>query len=273
MERNVEAVFQEAGALDQIQHPAIVRLRECDFADNARQRPYLVMEYVEGLTLEAHVRQHGPLSLAPFLTVAQARGRSAAAAHARGVLHRDVKPANLLVGQGTSEPWTVKLIDFGLAMKQSMLVEAGPTAHQGKTITGASIAGTIDYAAPEQMGKMPGARVGPAADVYGFGRTCCFALFGTPNPLGGHWRKVPEDLALLLEDCLHEQPQQRLADFDAVLRRLAGLAAPASTSAHRKEPVVVATVVELTTVAPRRSDGRTSAPCVRQTATPGTSSA
>jgi serine/threonine protein kinase len=56
-----------------------------------------------------------------------------------------------------------------------------------RTLAGSSIAGTIEYAAPEQMGKLKGVAVGPSSDVYGFGKTCCFALFGTAQPTFQHW--------------------------------------------------------------------------------------
>ncbi len=222
IERDIRSVFEEAGALDSIQHPAIIRLRECDFADPGRTRPYLVMEYFDGQTLEGIVRDAGPVSsdkVVPiFLPIAEALH----AAHGRGVLHRDIKPANLLVKPGASpwEPWQVKIIDFGLALKQTLLADAGTTTRQGRTMMGASIAGTIDYAAPEQMGKFPGVRIGPAADVYGFGRTCCYALFRTPNPLRAHWRQVPDELADILEGCLHEDPHERVPGFGPIVERL-----------------------------------------------------
>jgi DNA polymerase len=142
------------------------------------------------------------------------------AAHGKGILHRDVKPANLLVRRPTSasEPHQVKLIDFGLALRRSgretMLASAA------STITGSSIAGTLEYAAPEQMGKLAGVAVSPASDVYGFARTCCYALFQTPQPLPRHWRSIPTDLADLLENCLEEDPANRPRDFAQVLARL-----------------------------------------------------
>src|SRR5262249_11470759 len=78
-------------------------------------------------------------------------------------------------------------------------------------------------AAPEQMGKLPGVSVRPASDVYGFARTCCYALFQTPQPLLRHWRSIPAALAELLENCLEDQPAQRPQDFKAVLDRLSAL--------------------------------------------------
>src|SRR5262249_45820424 len=150
------------------------------------------------------------------------------AAHAHGILHRDVKPANLLARKADGE-WRVKLIDFGLALRQAV-VQATVASLRGVSGNAlqASVAGTIDYAPPEQMGRLPGATVGPAADVYGFGKTCCFALFRTPQPLRKHWKSVPDKLADLLEQCLAEDPKERPSNFAEVLDRL-GSRRPASS--------------------------------------------
>jgi DNA polymerase len=67
--------------------------------------------------------------------------------------------------------------------------------------------------------------------VYGFARTCCYALFQTPQPLLRHWRMLPDILAELLESCLEERPEQRPQDFGAVLQRLDALAPPRSRPA------------------------------------------
>jgi DNA polymerase len=78
------------------------------------------------------------------------------------------------------------------------------------------------------MGKMPGVPVSPRSDIYGFGRTLCYALFQTPQPLMRHWRTLPPALAELLESCLEEDPKQRPADMAAVIEvldRLAGVEA------------------------------------------------
>src|SRR5205085_8220634 len=105
------------------------------------------------------------------------------------------------------------------------------------TLTGSSIAGTLDYAAPEQMGKLPGVPVRPASDVYGFAKTCCFALFQTPQPLLRHWLSIPAALAELLESCLEDQPAQRPQDFKTVLDRLSCLGgSPISVSIPTPPP-------------------------------------
>jgi WD40 repeat protein/tRNA A-37 threonylcarbamoyl transferase component Bud32 len=223
LDRSVQDLFREAQVLEEIEHPAIIRVRDCDFADAARTRAYLVMDYFEGGTLADHVTGHKPLSPDDLINVAKLVADGLSAAHARGILHRDVKPANVLV-RHDQHRWKVKVIDFGLALRQSVLQHSMATRSLRTTAaSGSAIAGTLDYAAPEQLGKLPGVAVSAASDVYGFGKTCCFALFGTTHPLRKHWREVPEELADLLEPCLADQPDERPQCFDDIVRRLTEL--------------------------------------------------
>jgi uracil-DNA glycosylase family 4 len=231
LDRSVDEVFAEAKALWALDHPAIIRLLDCGYADPAHNaRPYFVMHYFEGQTLEAQARAQ-PLAVDDLLSVARQMADGLHAAHDRGILHRDVKPGNVLVRRA-AEGWQVKLIDFGLALRHDSVPS---TAVSSKTLHGSSIAGTLDYAAPEQMGKLAGVTVGPTADVYGFARTCCYALFGTPQPLPRHWRSLPQPLADLLEQCLEEKPEQRPA-FPTVLQRLPRSGAAAKSSLPVVEP-------------------------------------
>jgi serine/threonine protein kinase len=221
LDRAVEEVFAEARALYHVEHPSIIRLLECGFTDPvAKTRPYLVMRYFDGETLEDYARKQ-PLSVDELLPVARQIAGGLQAAHDKGILHRDVKPANVLVRRDGAD-WQVKLIDFGLALRPQALQS---TAASADTLTGSSIAGTLDYAAPEQMGKLPGVATGRQSDIFGFARTCCFALFQTPQPLFQHWLAIPEPLAALLEQCLQEIPGKRPADFQTVLARLDRIAA------------------------------------------------
>ena len=224
--RDVEAVMQEAATLDLLSHPGIVRLRHGGYADRKRTRPYLVMEFFDGPNLEQHVRRQGALALPVALALARQVADALRAAHGKGILHRDVKPANVLLRCDPGERWSdaprsceVRLIDFGLAVKQDLLGSA--LLATCKTVVSSSITGTLEYAAPEQLGKLPGARVGPQADVYGFARTLCFALFESPEPTYQDWRKIPTALAELLDACLARLPERRPADLDVVLNRLA----------------------------------------------------
>ncbi len=217
--RSADDIFREAQLLDQLSHPAVVRLRHCDYADpETKSRPFMVMDYFEGESLASYVGRHGTLKNEDLVDVARQVAEGLHAAHARGILHRDVKPHNVLVRAPSGGGWQVKLIDFGLALNQEVLAGVRSGSYH-KSAIGRSIAGTHEYAAPEQLGKGPG-QVGPPSDVYGFARTCCFARFGTVNLLKKHWDQLPTQLADLLEKCLEDAPERRPPDFARVLRTL-----------------------------------------------------
>ena len=226
LELDVGAVLREASTLDQLQHPAIIRLRHCGYAGTGRTRPFIEMEYFESQTLEEHVKKNGRLATADVLAVARPLAEALHAAHGKGILHRDVKPANLLVRRAGAR-WEVRVIDFGLAMKQSLLETEASSSRRHRSMTGAEIAGTRHYAAPEQLGELPGVRVGPKSDVYGFAKTCCFALFQNTEPTLREWDKAPRELGKLLSDCLARSPNDRPAGFAEVLQRLDEVMAPA----------------------------------------------
>src|SRR5262249_28280472 len=244
LDRGVDQIFAEAQTLRQLDHPAIIRIQDCGFASPSDDsRPYLVMDYFHGATLEEAAREK-PLAVEDALAVARLIAEGLHAAHARNILHRDIKPANVLVHKGDS--WQVQLLAFGLALKRSGLETMRATTH---TLSGSSIAGTLDYAAPEQMGKLPGATVRPCSDIYGFARTCCYALFQTPQPLLRHWRSIPAQLAELLESCLEDQPAQRPQDFRTVLEKLAALSPKPAKSVSAPTPPPSPAPVQLPVVA------------------------
>jgi serine/threonine protein kinase len=202
--------FHEVGVLKELDHTSIIRLLDHGHANEAaKARPYLVMEYFDSLSLADYVIRYGPLSQENVLAVARPVADALRAAHAHGIWHRDVKPGNVLIrcdGSG----WQVKLIDFGVAMRERAPDTLGPF-------------GTVDYAAPEQMGQLPGVGSGPYTDVYGFARTCCYALFGTPHLSAEALERLPTSLSRLLTQCLMEEPQDRPPDLDAVLAQLPNL--------------------------------------------------
>ncbi len=216
--RGVEEVFREARILRRLSHPAIIGVRDCEYADPAsKARPYLVMDYFPGGTLQQFVEQRGPLNLEQLLAVAVPVAEGMRAAHAQGVLHRDLKPANLLVRK-EGNLWKAKIIDFGLALRQQTVetskVRAGATQ---KSIQDWSVAGTLDYAPPEQLGKLPGTQPGPYSDAYAFARTCCYAMFKATELRRKQWDSLPGPLADLLEGCLDPDPRQRPKGFEPVL--------------------------------------------------------
>src|SRR5205823_3663755 len=143
LDRDADLVFAEAQVLRQLDHPSIIRIQDCGFASPQEDsRPYLVMDYFAGATLEELAREK-PLAVEEVVEVARQVAEGLQAAHSKGILHRDIKPANLLVCK-EDKRWQAKLIDFGLALKRSGRETMLATAN---TLAGSSIAGTLDYAA------------------------------------------------------------------------------------------------------------------------------
>jgi tetratricopeptide (TPR) repeat protein len=223
LDRDIKSLFAEAKALYDLQHPDIIRLLECGHGGGAATHPYLLMDYFDGINLETYVREQGLLSPEELLPLSQSMIAAMQAAHARGILHRDVKPANLLVRRD-GDGWRMKLIDFGLALRPGTVEGKGSTqGPKAGTILGRSIAGTLLYAAPEQLGRLPGTAVGPHSDVYGFGRTCYYALLGTPEPDDREKDGLPEGWRRLLSGCTGRWLGNRFPDFWAVADQLAAI--------------------------------------------------
>jgi len=216
--RGVDDVFREARILRQLSHPAIIRVRDCEYADPTQKaRPYLVMDHFPGVPLQDIVDERGPLNLEDMLAVAVQVAEGMKAAHAQGVLHRDLKPTNILVCKEANR-WEVKIIDFGLALRaQTIETSKDPIAGSQKSTLEGSVAGTLDYAPPEQLGKRPGVQPGPYSDVYAFARTYCYALFQATELLRQQWAGMPGPLADLLEGCLNPDPMKRSQSFESVL--------------------------------------------------------
>jgi ribosomal protein S27E len=220
--RNVDDVLNEACLLNQVDHPCIIRLRDYGYMlPTEKARPYLVMDYFDGAPLQDFVREQA-LSWKDCLSVARLIAEGLQAAHQKGVLHRDVKPANVLVRRDGSV-WQVKLIDFGLALRADAVSHAKevPGSQEGTPQTSGG-GGTLDYAAPEQL--IPGGVPGPYSDVYGWAKTCIYGLFRTPHPLPKHWASISRPFAQLLAECLDENPNARPADGAAVIARLNSIA-------------------------------------------------
>ncbi len=217
LERPVADVFAEAHALSELNHPAIIGVQNCSYADPGHTRPYIVMPYFKGTSLEQFVQERGTLSWQQLVAVARQIAEGMKAVHARGILHRDLKPDNILVRK-EGDTWHVKIIDFGLAVKAAGQADGGSSS--AKSIFGKSVAGTLKYAPPEQLGEMPGIKPGPYSDVYAFGKLCCYALFHTTAPLMSHWKSLPPDLADMLNGCLQENLESRHRNFEPVLQAL-----------------------------------------------------
>ncbi|WP_437924819.1 serine/threonine-protein kinase [Sorangium sp. So ce291] len=162
---------REAEAAARIQSPHVVRVFDLGFADQGV--PYIVMEHLEGETLQDLVERRGRLSLDETVSIVRQIGAALARAHEAGIVHRDIKPENIFLVEGEREPF-VKVLDFGIA--KNTVEEA-----ERLTVTGA-IMGTPHFMSPEQMAG--GAKVGPHSDLWALGVVAYFCLTGK-IPFGG----------------------------------------------------------------------------------------
>jgi serine/threonine protein kinase len=165
---SIDRFIREMQAVGQVEHPNLVRATD---AGEDAGRHFLVMELVEGIDVAALLARCGPLSVANACEIIRQAANGLAHVHAMGIIHRDVKPSNLMI----SYVGQVKVQDLGLA---KVLAEQASGALTGSE----QILGTLDYIAPEQV--VPGGPIDGRTDVYGLGCTLYALLTGTP-PFGG----------------------------------------------------------------------------------------
>lgn len=219
---------REARAAASLSHPNICRLYDYGQADG---RPYMVLEYLSGGSLEERLLGGRPLPDTDTQRIAAEVADGLAHAHARGLVHRDLKPANILFdGEGRA-----KIADFGIARMggAGTLTEAG------------TVLGTASYISPEQAAGRP---AGPASDVYSFGSLLFRMLTGRlpfvaanamevvrmhrddpPPPVASVRAGAPPRLAALADAALAKDPAARPADGAALARALAGGSVEAET--------------------------------------------
>lgn len=159
-----ESLRQEALALSSLQHPNIVTVHDIGTDEEG---PYVVMEHLEGQTLE-QVVEGAPLPLEEFTTLVQDTLSGLGAAHARGLLHRDVKPSNIMLVWLPTHEMRFKLLDFGIAK------HCPAPASQTTDVEG-GIMGSIYFMAPEQFERAP---LDVRTDLYALGCTFFHALTG-----------------------------------------------------------------------------------------------
>jgi len=173
---------REAQAAARLQHPNIVRLYD---SDNSGDTHFLAMEYVPGITLEKFVELYGPAPYPLAVSILRQAGLGLQHAQEQGLVHRDVKPSNLMITPASGKnddgsPALVKILDMGVAR----VLQGDNLAESLSTLTqGGSVIGTADYVAPEQLEDPHGADI--RADLYSLGCTLYYLLVGkVPFPGG-----------------------------------------------------------------------------------------
>jgi serine/threonine protein kinase len=232
MEQRFIARFRrEARATERLQHPNIVAV--VGSGEMADGRPFLALEYVDGETLEETLAREAPLPLPLAMSFIEQLADAIGYGHACGVIHRDIKPGNLI--RLKDRPSTIKVLDFGLAKL---------TAHDGmeeSLVTPLGLAlGTPPYMAPEQL---TGAPVGPWTDVYSIGCVAFELLAGRPPFTGNQTdvmrqqvmdppptlrrvrrgQQVPTPLEAVIMECLQKDVSRRPPDAGVVLEELRGM--------------------------------------------------
>lgn len=215
----VDRFRREAQAGASLSHPNVVNIFDVGQDDDVH---YIVLEYVQGQNLKEIVRERGRLAPRRAVQIARSVARALEAAHARGLIHRDIKPHNILI---TSEG-RVKVADFGLARAASAatLTETG------------TVIGSVHYFSPEQA---RGDVVGPASDIYSLGVVLYEMLTGTvpfrgdspiavalkhlqepPVPPRERDKSIPAWLEQVVLRALAKNPTERYASATAMVEAL-----------------------------------------------------
>jgi serine/threonine protein kinase len=223
-----ERLLTEARAVAALNHPNVCAIHE--IAETADGHMFFAMPLYDGITLKEKLRQ-GPLSIEESAGTAIQIARGLAAAHARGIVHRDVKPGNVML----SSDGTVRLLDFGLAIPID-----GSFTNSGST------RGTVAYMSPEQARGEP---IDARSDLWSLGVVLYEMIAGRrpfhkgnpaaildqvfhwdPEPLSSHRQEIPAALATIVERLLQRDPAKRFDSATQLLDDLQKALPPAGSS-------------------------------------------
>lgn len=274
----------EARAVTRLQHPNIVEVTEFGYEGC---RPFLVMELVEGETLQECIERRGPLPVEDVSRIGAELAAALAHAHEHGVLHRDLKPDNVLL----DESGAVRVVDFGLA-KLTDAASVSLVGSTGSATLDGQLLGTPHYMSPEQVDG-DAAHYGERSDVYGLGATLYTMMTGAPpfascgkliellNTIAHRPpvdpRAMRSDLPIPLVDivlcCLAKDPRDRPRTARAVAEALSGAGEPQQASRGIPSGPAAAWVVALVTALVAASafvflDRSTASPSETAAATP-----
>lgn len=250
----IERFYREARAAAALDHPNIVRAFDIDREQGPQgQMHYLVMEYVDGASLQEIVSRRGPMDPTRAAHYISQAALGLQHAHEAGLVHRDIKPGNLLLDR----KGTVKVLDLGLARffqgSKDNLTERFDEKN--------AILGTADYLAPEQA---RGEAVDIRADIYGLGATFYFLLAGkapfedgtitqkllwsqtkSPKPVAEHRPDLPPDMISIIDKMMAKDPEARFAVPNAIVEALepwtkTPIEPPPSSEMPRRSPAALA---------------------------------
>lgn len=245
----VARFHREARLAATLNHRNIVTI--FDFDQDSDDTPFIAMEYVDGQKLADIIRRDGPLDVNRALNLAAQIAEGLNAAHQQGVIHRDVKPDNIMISKraGTEE---VKLMDFGIARLRD-------SAAMGNLTRTGMIMGTPAYMAPEQA---DGLEVSESTDTYSFGIVLYEMLSGSvpfkattpgallikhiqemPVALRKLRREVPALLEQIVMQALEKKPEKRQRNMLEIAQELRRLASPAATDVESTRSVLSTTTV------------------------------
>jgi serine/threonine-protein kinase len=242
-EEVVTRFLREGRAAAKIRNEHVVRVFDVGTLENGA--PYMVMEFLQGSDLSALIEQHGKAPVAQAVDWVLEACEAIAEAHAAGIVHRDVKPANLFLAERNDGTHTIKVLDFGI----SKLSEAVDQQNFGMTKTQA-VMGSPRYMSPEQM--RSSRNVDARSDIWALGvvlhellagvppfdaetmpELCAKILAEPPPPLRAFRNDLPPGLEEVLAGALQKDPQYRyqsVAQLAAALAPFGGPAAAASAN-------------------------------------------
>ncbi len=268
----IESFYEEVRAASRLLHPNIVTAFDAGEFEGIH---YLAMEYVDGMTLTEVVSKNGPLSVGEAASVIRQTALGLLHAHRAGIVHRDVKPGNLM----RATDGTVKVLDLGLAQistaglvdEDGMLIDT--PSELDATRSAGRLVGTLPFMSPEQLENPD--TVDPRSDIYSLGATLFFLLTGRPPFSGeyldqvyGHRHGEIPDLMQIRDDVdlkfanifrrmMAKTPDQRYGSLDEVIDDLSGYSDTVNTPLWLAEFAQRQTVGDVSTVSGGSTSGST----------------
>jgi serine/threonine-protein kinase len=232
---------REVQLASQLSHPNVVEIY--DYGRSTEGLFYYAMEYLDGINLGELVAREGPVPVARAAHILRQVCAGLAAAHAAGLVHRDVKPENIMICRRGTEPDVVKLLDFGMVKR----IDAD---HSRNLTRGLRILGTPMYMAPERL-RNP-ADVDTRADIYALGAVAFYMLSGRkifessddleltsrilneepPRVSQAASQGIPVELDLMVQSCLEKRREDRPQRVSDLIEALDALAAEAASRAR-----------------------------------------